>query len=118
MYTLRTIFFPQVHRLRALVLLKQFVELGHWAVDAALLVGIFPYVLKLMTHHQLVREQLVRHMRERGREKVKVGGGRVGQGRAERHTGTQRGGQRVRSMGLLGWFQQGLVQNHIVRLML
>lgn len=46
----------QVHRLRALVLLKQFVELGHWAVDSALLVGIFPYVLKLMTHHQLVRE--------------------------------------------------------------
>lgn len=54
--------------MRALVLLKQFVELGHWAVDAALLVGIFPYVLKLMTHHQLVREQTVRR-EERARER-------------------------------------------------
>uniref|UniRef100_M4B985 Raptor N-terminal CASPase-like domain-containing protein n=1 Tax=Hyaloperonospora arabidopsidis (strain Emoy2) TaxID=559515 RepID=M4B985_HYAAE len=38
----------QVHRLRALVLLKKFLDLGSWAVNLALSVGIFPYVLKLL----------------------------------------------------------------------
>ncbi|DBA03474.1 TPA: hypothetical protein N0F65_002882 [Lagenidium giganteum] len=37
-----------VHRLRALVLLKKFLDLGPWAVNLALSVGIFPYVLKLL----------------------------------------------------------------------
>ena len=37
-----------VHRLRALELLYEFLELGTWAVDLALSVGIFPYVLKLL----------------------------------------------------------------------
>ncbi|CAM9708559.1 unnamed protein product, partial [Hapterophycus canaliculatus] len=46
------ILLSQVHRLRALVLLNKFVELGHWAVNSSLLVGIFPYVMKLMTHQQ------------------------------------------------------------------
>ncbi|KAJ1545750.1 hypothetical protein HK405_007690, partial [Cladochytrium tenue] len=38
----------QVHRLRALMLLSRFLDLGPWAVNLALLVGIFPYVLKLL----------------------------------------------------------------------
>ena len=38
----------QVHRLRALVLLGRFLDMGSWAVDLALSVGIFPYVLKLL----------------------------------------------------------------------
>lgn len=38
----------QVHRLRALVLLKKFLDLGPWAVNLGLSVGIFPYVLKLL----------------------------------------------------------------------
>ncbi|CAO3678856.1 unnamed protein product [Umbelopsis vinacea] len=38
----------QVHRLRALILLSRFLDLGAWAVNAALSVGIFPYVLKLL----------------------------------------------------------------------
>ncbi|KAI5723075.1 hypothetical protein M8J76_000957 [Diaphorina citri] len=38
----------QVHRLRALELLGRFVDLGPWAVNLALSVGIFPYVLKLL----------------------------------------------------------------------
>eukprot|EP01116_Phalansterium_solitarium_P015860 TRINITY_DN354_c0_g2_i1.p1 TRINITY_DN354_c0_g2~~TRINITY_DN354_c0_g2_i1.p1 ORF type:complete len:1471 (+),score=651.08 TRINITY_DN354_c0_g2_i1:184-4596(+) len=38
----------QVHRLRALVLLGKFLDLGPWAVNLALSVGIFPYVLKLL----------------------------------------------------------------------
>jgi len=38
----------QAHRHRALLLLKQFLELGAWAVNLALSVGIFPYVLKLL----------------------------------------------------------------------
>ncbi|GAX72618.1 hypothetical protein CEUSTIGMA_g74.t1 [Chlamydomonas eustigma] len=38
----------QVHRLRALVLLGRFLDMGPWAVDLALSVGIFPYVLKLL----------------------------------------------------------------------
>ena len=39
---------PQVHRLRALELLRRFLDLGPWAVNLALSVGIFPYVLKLL----------------------------------------------------------------------
>ncbi|GLC71947.1 hypothetical protein PLESTF_001187700 [Pleodorina starrii] len=38
----------QVHRLRALVLLGRFLDMGPWAVELALSVGIFPYVLKLL----------------------------------------------------------------------
>eukprot|EP01133_Synstelium_polycarpum_P018713 gene18713-22384_t len=38
----------QAHRLRALVLLGKFLDLGPWAVNLALCVGIFPYVLKLL----------------------------------------------------------------------
>ncbi|KAA8517495.1 hypothetical protein F0562_017875 [Nyssa sinensis] len=36
------------HRLRALRLLERFLDMGPWAVDLALSVGIFPYVLKLL----------------------------------------------------------------------
>lgn len=38
----------QVHRLRALILLSRFLDLGPWAVNLALTIGIFPYVLKLL----------------------------------------------------------------------
>ena len=38
----------QAHRLRALDLLGRFLDLGAWAVNLALSVGIFPYVLKLL----------------------------------------------------------------------
>uniref|UniRef100_A0A6B2KWT6 Raptor N-terminal CASPase-like domain-containing protein n=1 Tax=Arcella intermedia TaxID=1963864 RepID=A0A6B2KWT6_9EUKA len=38
----------QQHRLRALELLARFLDLGPWAVNQALSVGIFPYVLKLL----------------------------------------------------------------------
>ncbi|KAM3574990.1 hypothetical protein VYU27_003116 [Nannochloropsis oceanica] len=38
----------QAHRLRALLLLRRFLDLGPWAVNLALSVGIFPYVLKLL----------------------------------------------------------------------
>eukprot|EP00005_Dracoamoeba_jomungandri_P001709 CAMPEP_0174254418 /NCGR_PEP_ID=MMETSP0439-20130205/3738_1 /TAXON_ID=0 /ORGANISM="Stereomyxa ramosa, Strain Chinc5" /LENGTH=1175 /DNA_ID=CAMNT_0015335983 /DNA_START=131 /DNA_END=3658 /DNA_ORIENTATION=- len=38
----------QTHRIRALVLLSRFLDLGPWAVNLALSVGIFPYVLKLL----------------------------------------------------------------------
>lgn len=37
-----------MHRLRALELLARFVDMGPWAVNLALSVGIFPYVLKLL----------------------------------------------------------------------
>lgn len=40
--------FKQAHRLRALDLLGRFLDLGPWAVNLALSVGIFPYVLKLL----------------------------------------------------------------------
>ncbi|MCD7453048.1 Regulatory-associated protein of TOR 1 [Datura stramonium] len=36
------------HRFRALGLLRRFLDMGLWAVDLALSVGIFPYVLKLL----------------------------------------------------------------------
>eukprot|EP00944_MAST-04C_sp_MAST-4C-sp1_P007823 g7823.t1 len=38
----------QVHRVRALQLLAEFLDLGRWAVNLALSVGIHPYVLKLL----------------------------------------------------------------------
>ena len=38
----------QVHRLRALILLSRFLDLGPWAVNLSLTIGIFPYVLKLL----------------------------------------------------------------------
>ncbi|KAK3355322.1 raptor N-terminal caspase like domain-containing protein [Neurospora tetraspora] len=38
----------QQHRVRALVLLARFLDLGPWAVQLALSIGIFPYVLKLL----------------------------------------------------------------------
>ncbi|KAJ8916102.1 hypothetical protein NQ315_004468 [Exocentrus adspersus] len=38
----------QIHRMRALELLGRFLDLGPWAVNLALSVGIFPYVLKLL----------------------------------------------------------------------
>lgn len=38
----------QVHRVHGLELWAKFVDLGAWAVGAALSVGIFPYVLKLL----------------------------------------------------------------------
>jgi len=50
----------QVHRARALALLGRFLDLGSWAVDLALSVGIFPYVLKLLqTSSADLRETLV-----------------------------------------------------------
>eukprot|EP00968_Pinguiococcus_pyrenoidosus_P007728 scaffold529_cov308-Pinguiococcus_pyrenoidosus.AAC.20 len=44
----KQVLLSQAHRHRALLLLKQFLELGAWAVNLALSVGIFPYVLKLL----------------------------------------------------------------------
>ncbi|KAG8903119.1 hypothetical protein FRB99_003721 [Tulasnella sp. 403] len=38
----------QTHRLRALILLGNFIDLGPWAVHLALTIGIFPYVQKLL----------------------------------------------------------------------
>ena len=38
----------QQHRVRALILLGRFLDLGPWAVQLALGIGIFPYVLKLL----------------------------------------------------------------------
>ncbi|KAK4993044.1 Target of rapamycin complex 1 subunit kog1 [Elasticomyces elasticus] len=38
----------QTHRLRSLILLSKFLDLGPWAVNLALGIGIFPYVLKLL----------------------------------------------------------------------
>ena len=35
----------QAHRLRALILLSKFLDLGPWAVHLALSIGIFPYVV-------------------------------------------------------------------------
>ena len=43
----------QVHRLRALILLAKFLDLGPWAVNLALSIGIFPYVLKLLQSQAL-----------------------------------------------------------------
>lgn len=43
----------QHHRLRALTLLAQFVDLGPWAVHLALTIGIFPFIMKLLQAHSL-----------------------------------------------------------------
>lgn len=48
------------HRLRALQLLARFLGLGAWAVNLALSVGIFPYILKLLQSADVeLREVLV-----------------------------------------------------------
>lgn len=50
----------QVHRRRALILLARFLGKGSWAVNQALAVGIFPYVLKLLQSPDLpLREVLI-----------------------------------------------------------
>ena len=38
----------QQHRMKALILLSRFLDLGPWAVTLALTIGIFPYVVKLL----------------------------------------------------------------------
>ncbi|KAL9673526.1 hypothetical protein QQ045_029785 [Rhodiola kirilowii] len=49
----------QCHRFRALVLLGRFLDMGPWAVDLALSVGIFPYVLKLLQTTTLELRQIL-----------------------------------------------------------
>ncbi|KAJ3680905.1 hypothetical protein LUZ60_015394 [Juncus effusus] len=49
----------QSHRFRALVLLGRFLDMGSWAVDLALSVGIFPYVLKLLQTTALELRQIL-----------------------------------------------------------
>jgi len=50
----------QSHRLRALKLLASFLQTGPWAVDVALSMGIFPYVLKLLQSPTLeLRQELI-----------------------------------------------------------
>ena len=49
----------QSYRLRALVLLGRFLDLGSWAVELALSVGIFPYVLKLLQATALELRQIL-----------------------------------------------------------
>eukprot|EP00188_Purpureofilum_apyrenoidigerum_P002005 Plantae.Rhodophyta-Purpureofilum_apyrenoidigerum.ctg21773.p1 GENE.Plantae.Rhodophyta-Purpureofilum_apyrenoidigerum.ctg21773~~Plantae.Rhodophyta-Purpureofilum_apyrenoidigerum.ctg21773.p1 ORF type:complete len:1005 (-),score=156.21 Plantae.Rhodophyta-Purpureofilum_apyrenoidigerum.ctg21773:951-3965(-) len=50
----------QAHRLRALRLLARFLQIGSWAIDHALSVGIFPYVLKLLQSSAAdLRQELV-----------------------------------------------------------
>jgi len=57
---LAQVLLSQVHRLRALWLLGSFLDMGPWAVDLALSVGIFPYVLKLLqTTATDLRETLI-----------------------------------------------------------
>ncbi|PNY03703.1 regulatory-associated protein of TOR 1-like [Trifolium pratense] len=47
-YLVRKVLLSHCHRFRALVLLGRFLDMGPWAVDLALSVGIFPCVLKLL----------------------------------------------------------------------
>eukprot|EP01028_Stygiella_incarcerata_P001214 TRINITY_DN1192_c0_g1_i3.p1 TRINITY_DN1192_c0_g1~~TRINITY_DN1192_c0_g1_i3.p1 ORF type:complete len:1538 (+),score=424.15 TRINITY_DN1192_c0_g1_i3:82-4614(+) len=50
----------QTHRQRAMELLARFLDLGPWAVNQALAVGIFPYIVKLLrTNVEDLREALV-----------------------------------------------------------
>lgn len=49
----------QSHRFRALVLLGRFLDMGPWAVDLALSVGIFPYVLKLLQTTAMELQQIL-----------------------------------------------------------
>ncbi|TFK42159.1 hypothetical protein BDQ12DRAFT_677728 [Crucibulum laeve] len=46
--TVLQVLLSQPHRLRALILLSQFVDLGPWAVQLVLTIGIFPYISKLL----------------------------------------------------------------------
>ncbi|ODQ80897.1 hypothetical protein BABINDRAFT_160345 [Babjeviella inositovora NRRL Y-12698] len=46
--TVLQVLLSQVHRLRALILLSSFLDLGPWAVYLSLSIGISPYVLKLL----------------------------------------------------------------------
>lgn len=39
----------QVHRVRALELFAEFIDLGVWAVNVSLCVGVYPYMLKLLS---------------------------------------------------------------------
>ena len=48
MPVLLQVLLSQTHRLRALLLLRRYLALGPHAVNLALLVGIFPYILKLL----------------------------------------------------------------------
>ena len=52
----------QSHRLRALRLLAQFLDMGPWAVNLALSVGIFPYVLKLLQSPAAELRQVLVHI--------------------------------------------------------
>ncbi|KAK7844779.1 regulatory-associated protein of tor 1 [Quercus suber] len=47
-YLMFQVLLSQCHRFQALVLLGRFLDMGPWAVDLAMSVGIFPYVLKLL----------------------------------------------------------------------
>ncbi|XP_062197117.1 regulatory-associated protein of TOR 1-like isoform X2 [Phragmites australis] len=49
----------QSHRFRALVLLGRFLDMGPWAVDLALSVGIFPCVLKLLQTSAMELRQIL-----------------------------------------------------------
>ena len=50
----------QAHRFRALNLLARFLDMGSWAVNHALSVGVFPYVLKLLqSPSKHIREPLI-----------------------------------------------------------
>lgn len=46
--TVLQVLLAQVHRLRALISFAQFCDLGPWAVNLALTIGIFPYMVKLL----------------------------------------------------------------------
>lgn len=49
----------QTYRLRALLLLAEFVDKGSWAVNLALGVGVFPYFLKLLQTQNLEARRLL-----------------------------------------------------------
>ncbi|GJD12372.1 Regulatory-associated protein of mTOR [Galdieria sulphuraria] len=50
----------QNHRKRALTLIGRFLELGDWAVDLTLSVGVFPYILKLLQSSSMeLKKELV-----------------------------------------------------------
>ena len=48
MYIYMQVLLSQAHRVRALCLLARYLDMGSFAVNHALSVGIFPYVLKLL----------------------------------------------------------------------
>ena len=52
----------QSHRNRALQLLAQFLEFGPWAVNLALSVGLFPYILKLLQSPATELRKLLVHI--------------------------------------------------------